>query len=557
MCLKFLPPEKPLDRQSRRFGDRLQVRSHDLIGALDRAYSRRLSWALAHRRLIVGGLAALGLLSFGLTRFIGSEFFPDQDESMFNVNIKMPVGTRVEDTDRSVRQVEAIVRESVPEIKSMMADAGTASGGGGGHGAGGHTASINVGLVPVDQRKRSVFDIVRDLRPKLAKVVGPTVTINQSGFLRFLMNFGGSAPISIEVRGFDLDTGMELANQVADIVRATPGATDVQVSRDDNLPELRVRIDRQKAGVLGLSVGQIANTINTCINGSVASLYSDPVTGNQYNILVRFDEFYRSNIEDLGKVMLTTPSGEQVLLGNVATVERTNSPVQIERKYQQRMIEVTANATGRALGDVASEIRSRMASLVVPPGFEIHIGGNVEQQQKTFGDLSLAFGLAIMLVYVVMASQFQSLLDPFIIMFTVPLGIIGVFWTLFFTGTTLSVTSFQGIIVMVGIVVSNGILLVDYTNRLRKQGIPLHDAVAKAGVTRLKPILMTSLATVLGLIPMALGVGGEKTQAPLAIAVIGGLTVSTILTLFLVPVLYTIFEERFKRELVRSGENGL
>lgn len=190
-----------------------------------------------------------------------------------------------------------------------------------------------------------------------------------------------------------------------------------------------------------------------------------------------------------------------------------------------------------------------MNKLSIPPGFEVKLGGNVEQQQKTFLDLLLAFSLAILLVYVVMASQFQSLLDPFIIMFTVPLGIIGVFWTLFLTGTTLSVTSFQGIIVMVGIVVSNGILLVDYTNRLRKSDVPLHEAVIKAGVTRLKPILMTSLATVLGLIPMAFGVGGEQTQAPLAIAVIGGLTVSTVLTLFLIPTLYMIFEERFKREM--------
>jgi multidrug efflux pump subunit AcrB len=204
---------------------------------------------------------------------------------------------------------------------------------------------------------------------------------------------------------------------------------------------------------------------------------------------------------------------------------------------------------------VASEIQASINALTIPAGFEVKLGGNVEQQQKTFRDLLLAFSLAILLVYVVMASQFQSLLDPFIIMFTVPLGIVGVFWTLFLTGTTLSVTSFQGIIVMVGIVVSNGILLVDYTNRLRKRGIPLNQAVVQGGRTRLKPILMTSLATVLGLIPMAAGIGGESTQAPLAIAVIGGLTVSTILTLFFVPALYTVFEQRFKRDM--KSEEGV
>jgi len=558
LCLKYLPPEKHLDHNSRKITDRLQITFHDWIEGLDTWYKGKLNWALEHRKIVVFGIASVTLLSAGLFKFIGTEFFPDQDEGMFNVRIKMPVGTRVESTDQYVRQIEDILKENVPEIRTMMADVGASNsrtGGGGGFGnSGGYQGSINVGLVPITERDRSVFEIVRELRPKLAKIVGPTVTVNQSGFLRFLMNFGGSAPISIEVRGYDLLQGMALANQVADIVKATPGATDVQISRDDNLPELRVKIDRQKAGVLGLNVGQIANTINTCMGGTVASLYSDPVTGNQYDILVRFAESYRSHIDDLAKVVLTTNTGDQVMLGNVATVERTTSPVQIERKFQQRFIEVTANATDRPLGDVAADIRAQIDQLPVPPGFEIYIGGNVEQQQKAFRDLLLAFGLAILLVYVVMAAQFQSLLDPFIIMFTVPLGMVGVLWALFLTGITLSVTSFQGIIVMVGIVVSNGVLLVDYTNHLRMQGVSLRDAVSKAGVTRLKPILMTSLATVLGLLPMAMGVGGEKTQAPLAVAVIGGLAVSTTLTLFFIPVLYTIFEERFKREMKSEME---
>jgi multidrug efflux pump subunit AcrB len=229
-------------------------------------------------------------------------------------------------------------------------------------------------------------------------------------------------------------------------------------------------------------------------------------------------------------------------------VVRTLAPVQIARKNQERLVNVTANVSGRSLGSVAGDINRKLAKLAVPAGFTVKLKGNVEQQQKTFRDLFLAFLLAILLVYVVMASQFQSLLDPFIIMFTVPLGIVGVLWTLFLTGTTLSVTSGQGIIVMVGIVVSNGILLVDYTNHLRQRDVPLHEAVVRAGRTRLKPILMTTLTTVLGLIPMAMGLGGESTQAPLAIAVIGGLTVSTVLTLFYVPALYTVFEDRIKRK---------
>ena len=552
MCLKYLPPEKLLDRNSTKLSDRFRVRAHDFIESLDTWYAKYLEWTLNHRRTIIISIVALAVLSLGLVKFIGTEFFPDQDEGQFTTQIKLPVGTRSEVTDQFVRQVEKILRDNVPEIQTMIADIGVPSARAGlsmGRNPGSHAANIRVSLVPLDKRNRSVFEIIKDIRPKLMRLPGATIFMNPGGILRFLLNFGSSAPIDVEIRGYDLPTGSKLANDIGTIVRATPGATDVQITRDDNFPELRVKIDRDKAGILGISVAQISNTINTCINGSVASQFTDPVRGNQYNILVRLSEDFRSNIDDLKNIVLTTSGGQQVLLGNIAKVEKANVPVQIDRKYQQRIVDVTANVSGRDLGSVANDIRAQVDKLSIPAGFEVKLGGNVEQQQKTFRDLLLAFGLAILLVYVVMASQFQSLIDPFIIMFTVPLGIIGVFWTLFLTGTTLSVTSFQGIIVMVGIVVSNGILLVDYTNHLRMRDVPLHDAVIKAGVTRLKPILMTSLATVLGLIPMAFGVGGEQTQAPLAIAVIGGLTVSTILTLFLIPTLYMIFEERFKREM--------
>ncbi len=259
-------------------------------------------------------------------------------------------------------------------------------------------------------------------------------------------------------------------------------------------------------------------------------------------------EDYRSNLEDIKKLTVLSPSGQMVPLGNLIEINMTKSPVQIDRRYQQRLVSITSNVEGRDLGSVAEEIKKKIDELEKPPGFEVLLGGNVEQQSKTFSSLILALGLAVVLVYMIMASQFQSLVDPFIIMFSVPLGFVGVIWMLFITKTTLSVTSFEGIIVMVGIVVSNGILLVDYTNRLRKRGVELHEAVLKGGRTRLRPILMTTLATVLGLLPMAIGIGGKSSQAPLAIAVIGGLTASTFLTLLFVPVLYTVFEEKFRRK---------
>ncbi len=521
MCLNFLPPEKHLNRDSKKLSDRLRVISTDFIESLDVWYSKWLGWTLQNRKKVIYGILILAVVSLGLIKFIGTEFFPDQDEGQFTVTVRLPVGTRPEVTNNFCLQIEDVLRKNIPEIQAMITDVGippTRSNNFFGRNTGSHNANIQIALVSSDQRKRSVFDIIKDIRPKLNAIPGASLYIAPSGFLRFLLNFGSNAPIDVEIRGFDLETGSALAKEVVNTVRSVPGATDVQSSREDNLPELRVRIDRDKAGILGIDVAQISNIISTCINGTVASLYSDPVNGNQYNILVRLSEDYRSNIDDLNNLVLTTNSGQQVLLGNIAKIEKASSPVEIDRKYQQRLIDVTANVFDRDLGSVANDIQAKLDKLALPSGFEIKMTGNVEQQQKTFRDLLLAFGLAIMLVYVVMASQFQSLIDPFIIMFTVPLGMIGVFWMLFLTNTTLSVTSFQGIIVMVGIVVSNGILLVDYTNHLRMRGVDLHEAVMKAGVTRLKPILMTSLATVLGLIPMAVGIGGESTQAPLAIS---------------------------------------
>ncbi len=557
MCLKFLPPEKEMNRNSKKLPDRLRVFFHDTIDRLDQIYEDALTWALGHRKLIIIGILVAAGLSIFLFKFIGTEFFPDQDESVFTVTVKDPVGTRLEVTTNTVTAIEGVIRKNVPELNAMVTDIGVPSAKSGnffGRNTGEHAANIQVSLLPPDQRNRSVFEVMDSLRPKLANYLGASVTISPSGFLHFLMNFGSAAPIDVEIMGFDLNQGTTLSNKVVAVMKSVPGAVNVVSSREADLPELDINIDRQKAGILGIDMAQISNTISAAMNGDVASLYSDPVTGNQYNILVRLAPDYRSKIVDLEKLLITTPSGQQVLLGEIATITQAASPVEIDRKYEQRIIDVTADVSGRDLGSVANDIQAKLNKISIPPGFQIKLGGNVEQQAQTFSSMTMAFALALLLVYVVMASQFQSLLDPFIIMFTVPFGIVGVLWALFLTGTTLSVTSFEGIIVMVGIVVSNGILLVDYTNHLRMKGESLERAVIDGGRTRLKPILMTSIATVLGLIPMAMGLGGEKTQAPLAIAVIGGLTLSTLLTLFFVPTLYTIFEERFRKRIETPEE---
>ena len=337
---------------------------------------------------------------------------------------------------------------------------------------------------------------------------------------------------------------------------------DVQITPRGQYPAFTVALDNDKAAQLGLSSTAVANAVDMAISGNVgtASQFIDPITGNEYNIVVRLMDQYRTHPEDLGDVPLaaladpgpgSAPSTGPLVpirVRDVAHITLGSQPLQIARKNEQRVIDVTANVVGRPLGAVSQELATRLDQLPFPQGFTYHMAGQTEQQQSAFGSLGFALGLALMLVYMIMASQFQSLLDPFVVMFTVPLGIIGVIWMLLLTRTTLSIMSFMGVITMVGVVVSNGILLVDYANKQQDRGLALRDAVLRAGRIRLRPILMTALATILGMIPMAVGLGeGAETNMPLARAVIGGLTVSTGLTLLLIPTLYVTFEEWLPR----------
>ncbi len=557
LCNKIIQPEKEIDPNSPIFTDRLRLSSKNFFEGIDINYQKTIGYILKHKRYVIFGVLGFAVLSFALFKFVGTEFFPDQDESQFSISVKLPVGTRIEETEKYVTRVENVIKQNVPEVKAIISDIGIPSQKSGSlfsQNPGTYASNISVQLVEPTARNRSEAEIVNALRPRLLAMAGARMYVTPGGFLHFLLNFGSAAPIDVEIMGFDIPAGTRLAHQVYDLVRSTPGAVDVQISQDPNLPQLDVVVDRDKAGALGVNVADVANTVATAIDGNVASLYQDPQNGNSYNILVRLNESDRNRIDDVKRLTVNSSSGQLVTLGNIASVVMSNSPVEIDRKYQQRIIDITANVAGRDLGSVSADIQKRLNSIVVPSGFQIVQSGNIEQQNSTFKSLGLALILAIIMVYMVMASQFQSLVDPFIIMFTIPLGVAGVVWALFLTNTTLSVTSFEGVIVMVGIVVSNGILLIDYINRLRKRGMELHEAVMTGGRTRLRPILMTSLATIFGLIPMAMGMGGDKSQAPLAIAVIGGLTASTFLTLIFVPTLYTIFEERFKRELKQEGE---
>ncbi len=563
LARKYLHPEEYPISPSPAFPPAgLKERLRNGFDQLDLFYQRTLGWALAHRKTVVVMVGAILLGSLPLYPFIGTEFFPSMDESQFRIIIQLPVGSRLEESVKVASRMEAMIRNILGnEVKAIQTNFGIPTGSISAiwsQNTGPHMGWIRVRLVEPGKRKLTSDQTMNRLRPHfIREFPGIRIFFSSGGIVRMLISFGYEQPIDIEILGYDFQVAEKLAEEVAQIVRSTPGTRDVRVSREQDYPQQNIVVDRERAALMGLSVAQVARAVQTFINGYPASLFSDPSTGNQYNITVRAQEMDRGSLTDLSQIFVLNPHGRPITLDNMAEISLGAAPIQIERKYEQRVIHVTANTFGRDLGSVAAEIQSKIDSLNLPLNFKINLTGAVESQRESFMALLGAFVLAVVLVYMVLASQFKSLLDPFIIIFSVPLGMIGVLWALFLTETELSVTSFMGVIMMAGIVVSNGILLVDYTNRLRGRGRDLRAAVIEAGRVRLRPILMTSLTTILGLFPMAVGLGeGSESNAPMAIAVIGGLSVSTFLTLLFIPTLYTIFEERFKRKIGSEGNQG-
>jgi hydrophobe/amphiphile efflux-1 (HAE1) family protein len=529
-----------------------------ILDRMDALYQRQLSWALDHRKSLIGGILVTLASALAILPLVGSEFFPQSDESQFLIQVRAPVGTRVEETERIVKRMEDIIRATAKpeEIRTIVASIGVPGGRSGlfSRNTGPHTATLQVYLSDPDQRSRKDKQIFDAIRPRIgSQFPGTTYGVQFGGIVSRVLNSGSDAPIQIEQLGYDLKSARDLGRQVARALQEVPGVSDPFISREENYPQYDIVVDREKAAMAGLSQREIAQAALISLASNVSlnpSIFTDPRTGNQYNVVVQLDEPYRSSSEDLARLFVIGDGGRPVSLGSVAEVRQGVGPVMIERKYQQRLIKITAQPSGRDLGAIALDLEDKLRALPLPPGFTFQLAGQIQQQREAFSSLKFTSLLAVVLVYMVMASQFRSLLDPFIIMFSVPLGMIGVIWSLFLTRTTLNVTSFMGIIMMVGIVVSNGVLLVEYMNELRRHGLGVREAVIRGGRTRLRPILMTSLTTLVGLLPMALGIGtGSEANAPLARAVIGGLAVSTALTLLLIPTLYLMLEERFPRRM--------
>jgi len=547
--LKLPPP--PEERKG--IGGRLFTASENLLEGLDNAYRAFLHRALAHRPIVIGIGVASVVVAVMLFPYLNTELAPQTDEGVIQVSAELAAGTRIERTDAIMSRLEQMVRQYVPEATTMIASAGQAGGGGGGGGGGfggGGTSRgfITLFLVPKDQRKRSSDQIAIELRRQLAGTPGAIIRASAGGGnnqIDRLMSGGlnnGGGRMAVEIRGEDLAQARRIAQDLNDMLLTTPGIADPRLSRDDAQPELAVQVDRPKAALFGLNTNSVANTIRTNMAGTIAAQYRQ--NGFEYPIVVRLREEDRQQVSDVNDVVVSTPQGVTLPVKNLMTIQSQLGPSQIDRKNQERIITVSADPEV-SLSEAVAAVNAKLPTLSRPQGFSVGFGAEVEQQAKAFAELRMVLILALILVYAVMASQYESLKDPFIIMFSVPTAALGVVLSLYLTNTSFNLQAYLGVIMLGGIVVSNAILLVDYTNVLRRRDkMELREAVELAGRTRLRPILMTSLATMLGLVPMALGIGeGSELQVPLARVVIGGLLTSTFITLVFVPTVYTLFEE--------------
>jgi hydrophobic/amphiphilic exporter-1 (mainly G- bacteria), HAE1 family len=556
LCAKYLRVRKP-DAVAHPWLNKLVSGSGRMLDALDENYQRAIRWSITHRKTVLLSATAIFGASLLLIPFIGVEMMPETDESELRVSMELPPGTKIEVTDELSKRIEGIIRKEVPETRHIMSEIG----GGGWMSSSSHTSDFSVQIVDKAQRQRSSQQIVNDLRPKLNIQPGILMRV-RSQSNNMMMNrrggggggSGGGDRVSVEIRGFDMAVASEIAKRVKDQIDSVPGITDSQISRREGMPEMLVRVDRDKAASLGLNASDIADTLETVIGGRRASEFRQE--GEEFNILVRLNEQQRANIGQLQNVTVVTPSGQSVPIGNLVSVQRREGPVSIERQDQERMVRVQAGYAKRDLGSIMRDIDQRLSGMAMPSGFSIFYGGEYEEQQKSFRELLFALILAVVLVYMVMAAQFESLRDPLIILFSIPLAAIGVVLVLFLTETTFNQQAFIGVIMLAGIVVNNAIVLIDYTNLLRRRdNLMLRHAVELAGRRRLRPILMTTLTAIVGLLPMALGFGeGAEVQAPMARVVIGGLTTSTLITLLFIPTIYTMIEERGLHEKATEVE---
>jgi HAE1 family hydrophobic/amphiphilic exporter-1 len=523
-----------MDRFSRRF-DRL-------FGRVESGYRRFLHYALHHRKIVIGLSILIFVLSSLSILTLGAEFMPAADSGQLTVSVKLPDGAKLEDTDNVVNQIEKKL-EGINEIKTAFVLIGT----NGGFSVGGDTANVstvNIQLTDLKSRKRSVGQVADEIRSLTRDLPGAEINVTVTDN----MSMGSSTPVDIAVKGDDLNQLKKIGNDLKEIMTTVDGTREVKTSLGEGVPEVRIQIERQNAAQFGLTAGQIAQAVKGAISGTTATRYR--YEGKEIDVVLLGDETLKTSISNLEQTPIPTSLGINVPLSQVARVILDRGPASISRTGQTRVVNITSQIMGRDLSSVTKDIESKLKAYQMPEGYTYEMGGQNKELTDSFRDLGLALILAIILVYMILASQFESLLHPFTIILSLPMGFSGGVLGLFITRKTLCVPAFIGLILLVGIVVSNAIVLIDYINKRREKGEERETAIENAGPIRLRPILMTALATVLGLVPMALGLGeGSESMAPMAVVVIFGLSLSTVSTLLVVPVIYTIFEDiRMRRK---------
>ncbi len=511
----------------------------NIFAKMENAYKKLLAVGLERRKTVI--IVSVVIFAISITSLFGvaTEFIPAMDEGTMSIDISMPLGTKIEKMDKLARVIEEKLA-TIDEIDVMFTNLGTGDidilmGGS----LGGGSGTISVRLVKLKHRKKSTTEIAEEIRTLVKDIPGAEISVTETSSMEMM---GFTVPVSVSIKGDELEVLEKISDDFKQIIGSVEGTREVKTSLSEAVPEVEVLINKEIAATYGLTTAQIASAVRGTATGVTVTRYKDE--GKEIDVVIKASGDVTDNLSNFEQLSITTPTGISIPLRQVADLSVVRGPVQISREQQERVVTVTGQITDRDLGSVTADVAKKLQGYEMPRGYSYNMGGEREEMVKAFEQLYLALALAVVLIYMVMAAQFESLVYPFIIMFTIPLAFSGGALALFITRKALGVTALIGVIILAGIVVNNGIVLVDYINVLRKEGKERLEAVTMAGPVRLRPILMTTLTTILGLVPLALGIGeGSELQAPMAIVVIGGLTLSTILTLVFVPVLYTVFDD--------------
>ena len=523
------------------------------LDKVDTAYAKSLGWCLRHKALTIIALFAFfgaSLLPFIMGK-VGTDFMAQQDNARLSVTVELQRGTRIEETLKTARALENRFMTLVPEIEMISTSAGSNDDDGTGaifSTTMNNTISMTIRLNKKWERERSIWEIAEVLRQEMAQypeIIEYQAALSSGGP-------GGGNTVDVEIYGYDFDITNQMAQQIIALTKELPGARDVYSDRDDDRPEIKIIVDKEKASRHGLTSATISSYLRNRVNGMAVGYLKED--GNEYDILVRLKEENRNSISDVLDFTIPTPTGKTIKLSEICSVDEYWAPPKIVRKSRQRIVTVKVTPYETSLGELAQAIETQVLPKVDrPAGYSIRLAGSYEDQQESFGKLGMLGALILILVYIVMASQFESFSKPAIIMFTVPFALSGVILALWMTGVSLDMIGALGIVLLVGIVVKNGIVLVDYINLMRERGVDLNEAIQISGQSRLRPVLMTAFTTILGMVPMAVSQGeGAEMWRPLGIVVIGGLTVSTFLTLYIVPIIYGAMSKKGERDKIKK-----